>query len=159
MILTAQEEYGLRCALSLARVQRSVDGASTLAEVAESEGLTSPYAGKLLRLLVVGGIAQSTRGRSGGYVLARPATEIPVSEVLRVLGGKLYDGEICAGELPTDRLCVHNSDCAVRSLWRGLQGAIDEYLVGISLADLIGNEQAVAMVFAQLSSAAGAQHE
>ncbi len=158
MILTAQEEYGLRCALHLARAQSRPDSACNLAAVAAGEGLTQPYAGKLLRVLVSAGLVESTRGRAGGYTLTRAAAEIPVSELLHALGSKFYDGDICA-DAPTERLCVHNSDCAVRSLWGGLQSAIDQYLSRISLADLIGDEQAVALAFAQMSAAPGAEHE
>ena len=93
MILTAQEEYGLRCALSLARV---APGESlTLSQVAEAEGLTTAYAGKLMRLLVQAGLVESTRGRTGGYSLTRDPGEITVTEVVGPLGGPFYDGEIC----------------------------------------------------------------
>ncbi len=69
MILTAQEEFGLRCVLTLTRAGRG--GSLTLGQVAEAEGLTTAYAGKLMRLLVLGNFVESTRGRSGGYRLTR----------------------------------------------------------------------------------------
>lgn len=167
MILTAQEEYGLRCALCLARAQRrgeGGDGSLTLGEVAEREGMTTAYAGKLLRVLVQGGLVDSTRGRGGGYSLARVASEVPVSEVLQVLGSKFYDGEICtkAPGVVDDKpaFCVHNSNCSIRSLWTGLQSLIDGFLAGLSLADLVGDEdRAGRRIEANAQAALGRQEE
>jgi Rrf2 family iron-sulfur cluster assembly transcriptional regulator len=138
MILTAQEEYGLRCALSLARAGRGES--LTLSQVAEAEGLTMAYAGKLMRLLVQAGLVESTRGRSGGYLLARDPVTIMVSEVVGPLGGPFYDGEICTRPASASDLCVHNNDCAVRSVWSGMQGMVDNYLGQISLRDLASDE-------------------
>lgn len=138
MILTAQEEYGLRCALSLARV--APEASLTLSQIAEAEGLTTAYAGKLMRLLVQAGLVESTRGRSGGYRLTRRAAQISVGEVVGPLGGPFYDGEICTRPATASELCVHNNDCAVRSVWSGLQGMIDQYLAEVSLSDLVSDE-------------------
>lgn len=138
MILTAQEEFGLRCALTLARAGRHAS--LTLGQVAEAEGLTSAYAGKLLRLLVQAGLVESTRGRSGGYCLTRDAAEITLREVVEPLGGPFYDGEICSKPAAATSLCVHNSDCAVRSVWSGMQGMVNEYLDQIRLGDLVSDE-------------------
>jgi Rrf2 family protein len=152
MILTAQEEFGLRCALSLSREQlhpgAGERGALTLGQIAGREGLTPPYAGKILRVLVQAGLVESTRGRSGGYRLKRAASCITVAEVLQALGGKVYDGEICQ-KIPGDvGLCVHNTDCSVRSLLSGLQSIIDEYLSRTTLADLVTNERQMERVVA-----------
>lgn len=138
MILTAQEEFGLRCALTLARAGR--DESLTLNQVAEAEGLTPAYAGKLLRLLVQAGVAESTRGRSGGYRLTRDPARISVAAVVGPLGGPFYDGEICSKPAAASDLCVHNNDCAVRSLWSGMQGMVDQYLDQVSLRDLASDE-------------------
>ena len=138
MILTAQEEYGLRCALSLARV--APDEALTLSQIAEAEGLTTAYAGKLMRLLVQAGLVDSTRGRTGGYSLTRDPADITVNQIVGPLGGPFYDGEICNKTPSALSLCVHNNDCAVRSLWSGLQGMIDRYLGQVSLRDLVSDE-------------------
>ena len=143
MILTAQEEFGLRCALTVARAGDDADGVPvsvTLNQIAESEGLTPAYAGKIMRLLVQAGVVESTRGRSGGYRLARAAATITAAEVVHALGGKIYDGEICSRSASGDGLCVHNNDCAVRSLWSGLQTMVDVFLARITLRDLVVDE-------------------
>ena len=143
LILTAQEEFGLRCALSMARAGQDPDGlpaSVTLGQIAEAEGLTTAYAGKIMRMLVQGGLVESTRGRSGGYRLVRPGSEITVSQLIDALGGKFYDGEICHRSASGNGLCVHNNDCAVRSLWSGLQTMVDLFLARVTLRDLVVDE-------------------
>jgi Rrf2 family protein len=141
MILTSQEEFGLRCALAIARHDGTdSEEILTLGRIAESEGMTSAYAGKIMRLLVQEGLVESTRGRSGGYRLSRPAASISVAEVLRAAGSKFYDEELCSSLPSEGGLCVHNNDCSIRSLWSGIQRTIDSMLQEVSLAEMVTDE-------------------
>ncbi len=147
MKFTAQEEYGLRCMLQFARHidgDRSVangDRALTIGEIAEIEGITPQYAGKLIRILRMGGLLESVRGRHGGYRLARPIEEISVGEVLAVLGGRVFQPGYCTRYSGERSLCVHTIDCAIRSLWGSLQDMVDRVLSRVKLPDLIGSEK------------------
>ena len=91
MHLLAQEEYGLRCLVQLARHRGS--SPLTIPEIAAAEGLSPEYTAKLMRALRQGGLVMSTRGAAGGYRLARPAEEVTAWEVLE----KLDDS---AGQVP-----------------------------------------------------------
>ena len=83
MKISAQEEYGLRCLVQLATLK---DGESlTLPQIAEREGISSANAGKLMWLLNKAGFVHSTRGTKGGYQLARPSSDIHLSEIIKVL--------------------------------------------------------------------------
>src|SRR5437667_16092 len=73
MRLSAQEEYGLRCLLQVAR---EPEGGLTTPQLAEREGLGAAHVHKLMRLLRRGGLVKSVRGRNGGYQLARPAEQV-----------------------------------------------------------------------------------
>ena len=74
MKISAQEEYGLRCLLQLARAE---EGQSvSITEIAAAEGLSAPYVAKLLAILRQQGLIESERGRTGGYRLTAPAGEI-----------------------------------------------------------------------------------
>jgi len=64
MRISSLEEYGLRCTLALARVARG--GQLSIADIADREGLSTPYASKLLAILRKAGIASAVRGRGGG---------------------------------------------------------------------------------------------
>jgi Rrf2 family protein len=140
MHLSAQEEYGLRCLLQVAR---KVEGSEPIgiAEIAAAEGLSPEYAAKLLRSLRQGGLVVSTRGASGGYRLARPASEISVWQAIEVLGGPLFSEQFCDSHPGQLKDCVHTSGCSVRSLWSWLGGAVRGALEKISLADLTSPEK------------------
>ena len=67
MHLSAQEEYGLRCLVQLAR--HVGEEPMRIQEIARAEGLSSEYVAKLMRILRNGNLVDSTRGASGGYRL------------------------------------------------------------------------------------------
>jgi len=111
------------------------------------EGLSQPHAAKLTRLLRMEGLINSTKGHVGGYILARPAAGITVNDVLKALGGRLFDEEFCANHVGVMKLCTNSVDCSIRSLWTMVQSAIDKLLDKITLADLSNNEKEAAFTF------------
>ena len=153
MKFSAQEEYGLRCILSLARgqatIKKVVEGEQgaparnypTVSEVANKEGISIQYVRKLFGLLAKAGLIEGVRGCKGGYQLARPVEEITVAEVLQVLGGRLYESETCNRFAGDRKFCVHSNECSLRSLWSGLQFILDGILDKVTLKDLTGNER------------------
>ena len=143
MKLSAQEEYGLRCMLTLARAEAGVS--LTIPQIAAAERISGPNVAKLLRALKAGGYVVALRGQSGGYTLARKATEINVGEVLACLGGRIFDAGFCGRHSSATRGCGHNSDCSVRSVWRLVQRAVDDVLGRLTLADLLVEEGGVSV--------------
>jgi Rrf2 family protein len=139
MKISAQEEYGVRCLLRLARVGESL----TIPEIAQAENLSAPYVGKLLGVLRQAGFIESVRGRSGGYHLARPASEIRLGALLLALGEPLFDEpgycERHAGPETTGP-CVHHDGCSLRGLWQTLEHWLRHTLDQITLGDLLHQE-------------------
>ncbi|MEO5762286.1 MAG: Rrf2 family transcriptional regulator [Vicinamibacteria bacterium] len=143
MKLSAQEEYGLRCLLTLAR---STAGASmTIPQIAEVERISGPNVAKLLGVLKRSGYVVALRGQSGGYALSRPAAEINLGEALAALGGRIFDAGFCGRHSSATRGCGHNTDCSVRSVWRLVQRAVDDVLGRLSLADLLVEESGLSL--------------
>jgi Rrf2 family protein len=142
--ITSQEEYGLRCLLRLAGAS---EGQSlTIPEVAAAEGLSGPYVAKLLAVLRQAGLIESVRGRAGGYRLARPAADIRLGAVLRVLGEPLFsETDYCQRHAGTETEgnCVHHGACTLRALWLTLEQWMRHTLNQITLADLARGEQDV----------------
>lgn len=133
MKFSAQEEYGLRCLLQIAR---QPGGAGlTIPEMSQAENITETHAAKLLRILRTSGFLKSARGQVGGYTLARPADQIYVSDVLAALGGRLFGDDFCGRHT-----CNHPPDCSVRSLWNTIQTVVDRALARTTLKDLIESE-------------------
>jgi Rrf2 family iron-sulfur cluster assembly transcriptional regulator len=139
MKITAQEEYGLRLLISIARC-REAEGMS-IPQLSEAEGLSPAYVAKLTRILRMEGFINSTPGHKGGYVLAKPAADINVNKVLKALGGALFDAAFCGTHVGLLSLCTNSVDCSARSLWKMIQFTVDQLLDKISLQDLIGMEK------------------
>ena len=141
MKITAQEEYGLRCLLQLARTPQGQ--LVSVKEIAVKEGLSSAYAEKLLRLLAKAGLVHSVRGIKGGYVLNRPAASTTLGEVVRALGNMESTNHICTSYTGQQDACVHFSDCGIRSVWSGLTTYIQSFLDQTTLSSLLGSEYTV----------------
>jgi Rrf2 family protein len=138
MKITAQEEYGLRILMRIASC-RSQEGMS-IPQLSEAEGISIHYVAKLTRVLRMEGFINSTPGYKGGYVLAKPAREITINEVLKGLGGPLFDNAFCGVHAGNLRLCTHSVDCSARSLWQMIQFTVDQLLDKVTLHDLINTE-------------------
>jgi Rrf2 family iron-sulfur cluster assembly transcriptional regulator len=108
------------------------------------------YVAKLTRILRLGGIINSTPGNKGGYVLARPANEIIINQVLKTLGGSLFDNNFCGSHAGAMKLCTHSVDCSSRSLWQMIQFIVDRFLDNVSLYDLVNPEQESARIFYEM---------
>ena len=141
MKISAQEEYGLRCLLQLARARQGV--LVTVKEIAKKEALSAAYVEKLLRLLAKAGLVHSLRGTKGGYVLNRPADHITLGEVVRALGQMPTTGHICQQFTGSQDACVHFSNCGIRSVWSGLTNFIQGFLDRTMLASLLDDEFSV----------------
>lgn len=141
MKFSAQEEYGLRCMVAMARHDRET--ALNITDLARVEKLTTAYVGKLMRVLRRGKLVESLHGPTGGYRLARPASKISTGEILSVLGGRLYEPGICRKYPGDTPFCIHNSGCAIRSLWAGLDLIVGEVLSHTYLSDLVRNEKTI----------------
>lgn len=144
MKISAQEEYGLRCLVQLATLP---DGESlTLPQIATREGISTANAGKLMWLLNKAGFVQSTRGTKGGYFLSRPASDIHLNEIIKVLDADVV-GKHCDSYTGVLDSCVHKGDCGIRPVIVGLHEIVENALSRITLAQLVGNESSVDAMF------------
>lgn len=147
MKISAQEEYGLRCLVQLANLPAGES--LTLPQLAEREGVSVANAGKLLWLLNKAGFVSATRGTKGGYSLSRPASEIRLNEIIKVLDEDEINAhcESYTGILPK---CIHKGDCGIRPVIVGLHEIVQEALSQITLAQLVGEESKVDAMFHQI---------
>jgi Rrf2 family protein len=144
MLFSTKAEYGVRLMVELGRrAEEHAGGASpvALSAVAEAETLPPSYLEHLVAKLREAGLVTSVRGAHGGYLLARPASEIDLLEVVQALEGPIAPME-CFHEVPEGRvLCSHETDgdraCATRLLWTRVHGGITKALAGTTLAELV----------------------
>ena len=149
MKISAQDEYGLRILIQIARAHPE-EGLS-LPQISELENISQAYAAKITRALRIAGFIQSIRGHKGGYILAMPARDIRINQVLKSMGGAFYDEKFCGQHAGTLSLCTNSVDCSIRSLWTILQVNMDKLLDQISLQDLMKTEIQVNANLTQLS--------
>lgn len=135
MKFSAQEEYGLRCLVTIA-VGDPASGL-TIPQISKLEGMTQPHVAKMLAILRKAGFIKSTRGQVGGYTLAKAIDQIVLGDVLEALGGKIFDGDFCERYAGIEDQCLHGADCHLRPLWARVQSAVDSVVFRLTLKDLI----------------------
>jgi Rrf2 family cysteine metabolism transcriptional repressor len=140
MMFSTKAEYGVRVMVALAR--RDGEAPISLAEIADDDGLPLAYLEHLVARLRKAELVDSRRGARGGYLLARPANEITMAEVVAALEGSIApiecitegtDGTVvCAREAADD-----DRVCATKLLWTRVRGSIVRTLQDTTLSDLV----------------------
>ncbi len=131
MLVSTKGRYALRLAIYIA--SRAGEGAVSLREASEHEGISLKYLEQLARPLVAAGILASVRGKGGGYVLARPAADVLAGDVLRAAEGTVAPVG-CAG---LGGGCERAGACPAVGFWSGLDAVVERYVDGVTVADLV----------------------
>ena len=130
MYISARVDYATRALLALATAE---SGAAMTGEaVASSQALPVKFVENILVELRRGGFVASQRGSSGGYRLARPASEITVAQVIRALEGPLAE---VRGERP-ERMRYEGAAEHLQEVWIAVRAALRRVLEGVSIADI-----------------------
>ncbi len=140
MRITTLAEYGVICALHLAR--RLPDGPVTGRDIAARERLPVDYVEQILLRLRRAGLVQSTRGARGGYALARAPHEISVRDVIAASELTTFDLH-CVSHPVEEERCSASHACSIRPVWVLLQQKIDDVLASVRLSDLLLEEREV----------------
>ncbi len=133
MLASTKGRYGLRMMIDIARNQDE-EGKISLREIGERQGISVKYLEQLARLLCASGLLRGSRGQGGGYVLARPTDQISAGDILRATEGSTAP-VFCLN--PTNGNCPRSWACETVGFWRGLEDAIEAYVDGVTLADLV----------------------
>ena len=133
--LTTKGRYGLRAMIELAG--SGDDRPMLMGDIARRQGFSRKYLHVLLTSLKEAGLVRSVRGSRGGYLLAKSADEIRISDVFDALEGPLAIVD-CLGE---DEVCKRTNDCLARGMWEELNSIMGEYLKTRTLADLAQKKQ------------------
>jgi Rrf2 family iron-sulfur cluster assembly transcriptional regulator len=107
-----------------------------VAEVAERQAISGAYLEQLFSKLKRAGLLRSVRGPGGGYALARPMGEINISSIIAAVGEGV-DATRCKGTAD----CQDGATCLTHDLWTALSTRIDEFLSGVTLADLVAQRE------------------
>lgn len=105
-----------------------------LRDISKNEGISLSYLEQLFVKLRKGNIVKSVRGPGGGYVLARPASEISVGTVISVVEEPMNPVAcLDAGA----KECARADTCATQGVWKGLAQRMGDFLNSISIEDLV----------------------
>ncbi|HEY3808986.1 MAG TPA: SUF system Fe-S cluster assembly regulator [Steroidobacteraceae bacterium] len=118
----------------LARLAAQPERRFTAAQIAADTHLTTPTVSKLLKQLHRRELVSSTRGLHGGYLLARPASQINAAQILDALEGPMALTE-CSG---SESHCGIETSCLVGRAWQRINHAIRRSLQEITLMELAG---------------------
>lgn len=84
-------------------------------DIAERTGLPQPYLEQILLALKGAGLVRSKRGVGGGYVLAKPASDIKLSDIISAVDGPITVGDF--GQPHQDGSCDHEGQCVLLTIW------------------------------------------
>jgi len=151
MHISALEEYGIRCALQLAKSHES--GALAASRIARLEGLSVEYVSKIMHLFRKSGLVLAARGNQGGFYLAQQPTEISLQAVFDSLDSTRKDKiENFCDQFPGQQsVCTHSGECALRPVWQLLSSYFNQILSALTLQDLMGREIEVHKVVGALA--------
>jgi Rrf2 family protein len=138
MKISTKGRYALRIMVDLA--QQHSNEFIPLRDVSERQDISEKYAEMIVGLLSKTGFVFSSRGKGGGYKLARPPETITVAAILKAVEGSL--APVACLDIP-DNVCPRAGSCVTLPMWRELERRIDEYLDSVTVADLAGQSQAV----------------
>lgn len=133
MWLSTKGRYGVRAMFDLA--MHSQDGTIALKSVARRENISQKYLEHLFASLRKAGLIQSVRGAQGGYRLGRPASEITLGDIIRVLEGSVSPTECMVSSNETE-LCERAPNCAMHLVWDRIRQEVNEVLDSYTLADI-----------------------
>ncbi len=105
----------------------------SLKTIEENQKISRNYLQQLMPPLKNKNLLRVAKGKSGGFMLARPPSEITIGDIIRAQEGEI-DLVECVGE---DGLCDFESECPSREIWAEASRRLDEYFDSLTLEDVL----------------------
>jgi Rrf2 family protein len=137
MKLSKRGEYALRSLINLgiaAKVERSL---VRVTELAKAEDLPVKFLEQVMQQLREAGYVESERGKHGGYRLAKPAGQILIGEIVRLIDGPLAPIGCVSLTAYEKCSCPDEAHCGLRMLMLDVRNAIAAILDRYTLADVV----------------------
>ena len=137
MKLSKRGEYALRALIDLGIAQELGFPILQASELAMKEKLPVKFLEQILAQLKLGGYVKSTRGKLGGYSLAKPMRRIKFGSVIRFIEGPLAPIR-CVSQTGYARCsCPDEVHCGLRMLMLDVRNAIAKLLDRYTLKDIV----------------------
>jgi Rrf2 family protein len=131
-MLSQTAEYALRAVLAVAEAESAQPVGA--ARLAARLGIPQNYLSKTLHQLARAGVLESTRGKAGGFRLARPAARISLLEVVSPFDD-VTGRKTCLMGQP---VCSDHNSCAAHARWKDVAERTAEFFRDTTIADLAG---------------------
>jgi Rrf2 family iron-sulfur cluster assembly transcriptional regulator len=135
MRMSTKAQYAVRAMVNLNL--HSKGAPVNLRDISLRESISLTYLEQLFVKLRRGKIVKSVRGPGGGYLLARPAREIQVDEII----DSVEESLVPVSCMDQKNGCVCDEQCVTHNVWHGLGERIRQFLASITLADLTEEAQ------------------
>ncbi len=131
--LSTKGRYGARLMENLALHYTNGNDTVILKNVSEAEEVSIRYLEQIIIPLKINKLVKSIRGAGGGYILARPPSDIKLSEILNAL-----EGSCCLVDCVEDEdFCHRIPTCATFEVWKEATEMLRNFFDSITLQDLI----------------------
>lgn len=145
MRLSKRGEYGLRAMIALAEPAPKGDAPAMLQikEISQREQISSKFLEQILLTLKNAGLLHSKMGVGGGYYLAKPAREITLGQIFRILDGPVAPIK-CVSQMAYETCgCPEEETCGLRLVMSDVRNAIAGILDNTSLEDVTQRQNAL----------------
>ncbi len=145
MRLSKRGEYGLRAMIALAEpAEKSASPQMMqIKEISQREQISPKFLEQILLTLKNAGLLHSKMGVGGGYYLAKPAKEITLGQIFRVLDGPVAPVK-CVSQMAYEPCgCPDEETCSLRLAMGDVRNAIADILDTTSLADVTKRQSIV----------------
>lgn len=132
MMVSTKGRYALRVMIDLA--EQNAGEYVILMDIAKRQNISEKYLEGILATLSKGGMVSALRGRGGGYKLARSPEQYTIGSILK-LTEKTLAPIACLED--DSQSCDRAAECRTLPMWEQLHKLIDDFLEGMTLADLI----------------------
>jgi Rrf2 family iron-sulfur cluster assembly transcriptional regulator len=130
MRMSTKAQYAVRAMVNLNL--HSEGKPVSLRDISLRESISLTYLEQLFVKLRRGEIVKSVRGPGGGYLLARPAKDIQVDEII----DSVEESLVPVSCMDQQKGCACEAQCVTHNVWHGLGEKIRQFLSSITLADL-----------------------
>ena len=138
MLVTQKCQYALRALFDLARLEGQ--GPIKIVDIAQRQAIPPRFLENIMNQLKQGGFVESRRGKEGGFLLARPAKQLAVGEVIRFLQGPISPiASETGGRKGPSSVPPGDSDFA--PMWEKAENALNEVYDSITLGHLLEEAQ------------------
>ena len=132
MKISTKGRYALRMMMDIAENQKN--GYVALKDIAARQEISKKYLEQIALHLSQRGMLRAVRGYQGGYMLAQPAEDYTVAEILAAVEGTL--APVSCLESPVNE-CPRKAGCKALPLWMELNRIIMDYLNSVTLEDVV----------------------